>query len=79
MQEYVLSLSREYLALCRTMASHAYHSEDERAALSAQRTWTHNELIRVLGDAYARPFDMAAHCRELWAAAPDAPSGKEER
>jgi len=65
LDEYILSLAREYLVLCDTMTSHHYHSEDERAALSAQRTWTHTELIRVLGDAYARPFDMRAYCRQL--------------
>lgn len=63
--EYIRNLAREYLEICRLMTSHHYHSEDERAALSAQRTWTHNELIRVLGPEYARPFDMKAHCRAL--------------
>lgn len=67
--EYLQSLASEYLAVCETMTSHHYHSEDERAALSRQRTWVHNELIRVLGDDYARPFDMKAHCRTLLAGA----------
>jgi len=47
------------------MTSHHYHSEDERNALSAQRTWTHNELIRVLGSEYDRPYDMRAYCQYL--------------
>lgn len=63
--EYLRSLASEYLAVCALMTSHHYHSEDERAALSAQRTWCHNELIRVLGDEYARPFNMKKHCRAL--------------
>lgn len=63
--EYTLSLCREYITICDLMTSHHYHSEDERAALSAQRTWTHNELIRVLGEEYARPFDMKKHARQL--------------
>jgi hypothetical protein len=64
-ENYIRSLAVEYLTLCETMTSHHYHSEDERAALSAQRTWTHNELIRLLGDEYQRPFDMKAYCRTL--------------
>lgn len=60
---YIQSLAREYLAVCDLMTSHHYHSEDERAALSRERTWLHNELIRVMGDEYARPFDMKAWCR----------------
>jgi len=63
--QYLQSLAREYLGICETMTSHHYHSEDERATLSRQRSWTHDELIRVLGDDYARPFDMKAHCRKL--------------
>lgn len=63
--EYIRSLCREYVQLCETMTSHHYHSEDERAALSRQRSWTHDELVRVLGDDYARPFDMKAHARRL--------------
>ena len=62
---YVLTLAKEYLGICDLMTSHHNHSEDERAALSAQRSWTHDELIRVLGPDYARPFDMRAYCREL--------------
>ncbi len=62
---YILDLSREYLAVCATMTSHHYHSEDERQALSSQRTWVHNELIRVLGPEYDRPYDMKAYCRQL--------------
>lgn len=65
LDEYLKSLAREYLALCETMTSHHYHSEDERQALSSQRTWTHDELVRVLGPGYARPFDMQGHCRQL--------------
>lgn len=64
-QQYIQSLAHEYLGVCDLMTSHHYHSEDERAALSRQRSWVHDELIRVLGDAYVRPFDMKAHCREL--------------
>lgn len=65
LDEYIRSLAREYLALCDAMTSHHYHSEDERQALSSQRTWTHNELIRVLGEDYARPFDMKKYCRGI--------------
>lgn len=64
-ETYILSLSREYLATCDLLTSHHYHSEDERRALSRQRTFCHDELVRVLGDAYARPFDMQGHCRRL--------------
>ena len=65
LDEYLKSLAIEYLTLCETMTSHHYHSEDERRALSSQRTWTHNELVRVLGSEYDRPFDMKAYCRRL--------------
>jgi hypothetical protein len=65
LDEYVLSLAREYLGLCDLMVSHQYHSDDERRALSSQRTWVHNELIRVLGSDYDRPFDMKAYARQL--------------
>jgi hypothetical protein len=63
--EYLKSLAVEYLATCALLTSHHYHSKDERAALSAQRTWVHNELIRVLGEEYQRPFDMKKFCRTL--------------
>lgn len=63
MTDYLLTLCREYLTLCETMTSHHYHSEDERAALSRQRTWTHDELIRLTG--HARPFDMKAYARQV--------------
>lgn len=62
---YIRSLCREYLTICDLMTSHHSHCEDERAALSRQRTWTHDELIRVLGDDYARPFDMRTYARQL--------------
>lgn len=65
LDEYIKSLAREYLAICKMMTSYSYHSDDERAALSSQRTWVHNELIRVLGEEYARPFDMKRYCQEL--------------
>lgn len=63
--QYIKDLAREYLALCETMTSHHYHSDDERRALSAQRSWTHDELIRLLGPDYARPFDMQSYARQL--------------
>jgi hypothetical protein len=62
--EYLKSLALEYLALIRLMASGDYDGAALRE-LSSQRATTHDELIRVLGDAYARPFDMASHCRQL--------------
>lgn len=61
---HILSLCREYLGLCSLMTSHHYHSDDERRALSSQRQWVHNELIRLLGPEYDRPFDMQAWARE---------------
>lgn len=62
--DYTLSLCREYLKLCAMMKS-GNHDADERRELSSQRTTTHDELIRVLGSDYARPFDMKAHARQL--------------
>ena len=61
---YVLSLARDYLLYCDLMASGAYDGADYRE-LSAQRTNTHNELIRVLGSDYERPFDMQSYARAL--------------
>lgn len=68
LDEYLKSLAAEYLQLCELMASGEYDGSDYRE-LSSQRGITHNELIRVLGDEYARPFDMKAHCRTLVSAA----------
>lgn len=55
----------EYLALCGLMTSGVYDGADLRR-ISADRTNAHNELIRVLGAAYERPFDMKAYCRQLF-------------
>lgn len=62
--QYILSLAREYLDLCAMMASGAYDAVG-RHALSSLRTGVHDELIRVLGNGYERPFDMKSHCRRL--------------
>lgn len=62
--EYLRSLAYEYLALIAEMQN-PDHDADARQRLSADRTNVHNELIRLLGSDYERPFDMAAHCREL--------------
>lgn len=64
LQNYVLSLAREYLELIKMMQSGLY-SGAEYAALDAERTTCHNELIRVLGAEFDRPFDMVAHCARL--------------
>jgi len=64
--EYVKSLARDYLFYCDTMQSPDCDPATRRE-LSAQRGLCHDELIRVLGDEYARPFDMQAHCRALLA------------
>lgn len=69
--DYTLSLCREYLNLCAMMQS-GEHDADDRRELSRDRTWTHNELIRVLGEEYARPFDMKAHARLLLESTPTA-------
>jgi hypothetical protein len=63
-ETYILDLARDYLFYCDTMQSPDC-DPDIRRELSSQRTWIHNELIRVLGDAYARPYDMRAYCRQL--------------
>jgi hypothetical protein len=57
-------LAREYLD-CIAEAKSTVYNERERNYWNAQRSITHDELIRLLGDDYARPFDMAAHCRAL--------------
>ncbi len=64
MNEYLRNLASEYLQLCSLMASGDFDGM-QLSSLSAQRTWTHNELIRLLGSEYDRPFDMRAHCRQL--------------
>lgn len=38
---------------------------DARHYVSAQRSLTHDELIRLLGPAYDRPFDMQAYARSV--------------
>ncbi len=65
LDEYVKSLALEYLGLISLISSHSYHSDDERAALSSQRSFVHDELIRVLGSDYARPFDMTHYCQDM--------------
>jgi hypothetical protein len=64
LDEYLKSLAIEYLQICAEMKSGEMDA-DEWQELSRQRTWTHDELIRILGSDYARPFDMKAHCRAL--------------
>jgi hypothetical protein len=63
--EYLRSLAIEYLQICAVMNSGEYDGM-QLTGLSAQRTWTHDELIRVLGAGYERPFDMKTHCRRLF-------------
>lgn len=65
-ETYLKSLASEYLELCRLMKSGQFDG-DEYRELSSQRALIHDELIRVLGDDYARPFDMKSHCRALLA------------
>ncbi len=62
-KRYVKSLAEDYLEYIRLMQ--ACDDPDERRELSAQRSICHDELIRLLGSDYARPFDMQAHCRRL--------------
>lgn len=64
LDEYLKSLSLEYLEICRLMKSGDYDG-DAYQRLSADRTNIHNELIRLLGSEYDRPFDMKAYCRSL--------------
>lgn len=64
LQNYVLSLAHEYLELIKKMQSGLYFDTEYRA-LDSERTSCHNELIRVLGAEFDRPYDMAAHCRRL--------------
>lgn len=56
---YVLSLCHEYLHVCAAMAAGV--SDADYKELSSQRTWTHEELIRLTG--LDRPFDMQAYAR----------------
>lgn len=64
LDQYIKSLADEYIHLCSLMNSGQYASADY-ARLSADRTNVHNELIRLLGPSYARPFDMLAWARQL--------------
>ena len=61
---YLLQLCREYLDVCDAMKSGG-HDTDAMLVLSAQRTWTHNELIRLTG--HERPFDMKQFARDTLA------------
>lgn len=70
-EDYLLSLAYEYLELVHLTTSGLYDGAEYRE-LDSQRTSVHDELIRILGDDYARPFDMAAHCRSLVSTAFDA-------
>lgn len=72
--QYILSLAHEYLSLCAEMQD-PNHDADARRELSSQRTICHDELIRILGDEYARPFDMKKHCRALLNTPPTAGRG----
>lgn len=66
LSEYIQSLAVEYLNLIKMMKSGDYDGA-AYAELSSQRTTTHDELVRVLGDGYERPFDMRKFCQELLA------------
>lgn len=61
---YLLSLVNEYLQLIALTTSGHYEGTEYRA-LDSQRTAVHDELIRVLGAEFERPFDMASYCRSL--------------
>ncbi len=65
LDQYLESLAAEYLFYCRAMGDGDYISDTEYQRLSADRILCHDELIRVLGSAYERPFDMQAYCRRL--------------
>jgi hypothetical protein len=60
--ETLLSLAREYLALIAEMSSGRY-TTDEIHKLDSDRQWLHNELIRLTGLDPAE--DMHAYCRRL--------------
>ena len=62
--EYVKSLAIEYLALINLMSSGEYDGM-QLTSLSAQRTLIHDELVRLLGSDYERPFDIRRYCQEL--------------
>ena len=61
---YLKDLARDYLFYIEAMDSGAYDLDDLQK-IASQRSICHDELIRLLGDAYARPFDMRAYCRQL--------------
>mgnify|MGYP001586064532 FL=1 len=65
LDEYIKNLAIEYLFYCRAMDDGGYTSDAEYQRLSADRMLCHDELIRVLGSEYDRPFDMQAYCRRL--------------
>jgi hypothetical protein len=69
LDEYIKSLCIEYLDLCSAMKAPGL-APDEWRELSSQRAWTHDELIRLLGDDYQRPYDMISHCRCSYRASP---------
>lgn len=61
---YLRDLASEYLQICQIMESGEYDGM-QLTSLSAQRTWLHDEMIRLLGPEYDRPYDMKAYCRQL--------------
>ena len=63
-ETYIRSLAVDYLFYIEAMDSGAYDLDDLQK-IASQRSICHDELIRLLGDAYARPFDMRAYCRQL--------------
>ena len=65
LDEYLKSLASEYLFYVDAMTTSRAYTTAELRDISAQRTLCHNELIRVLGPDYDRPFDMQNHCRRL--------------
>jgi hypothetical protein len=69
LDHYILSLARDYLFYADAMTTSRAYTTDELREIASQRSLVHDELIRVLGDAYARPYDMIAYCRQLLAAA----------
>lgn len=64
-EKYMKSLASDYLFYIDAMTTSRAYTTDELRVIASQRSLCHDELIRVLGDAYARPFDMRAHCRQL--------------
>lgn len=64
MNEHIKLLLGEYLAWIE-WAQNPHLDADDRRYVAAQRSLTHDELIRLLGPDYERPFDMQAWARRV--------------